>query len=565
MKKHILICLSVFFAAGLTAEEMPEGYYANADGKKDAELKTALSNICKGGSRYKYGTRDLNTMLEHYYTWDGFLQTDTKEDGTVWDMYSTRIHYMAQDTYGAVSIPDLEIEHCFPKSWWGGDNNDAYKDLYHLNPSNSRANNNKSAYPPGYVPTADKYENDIFRMGKNSAYGDFFVFEPCDEYKGDFARAYFYVATAYEDLTWAADASDYLDNSSYLEFRPWLQQVLLEWHRLDPVSEKEIVRQDRVSNIQHNRNPYIDYPGLVEYIWGDKQHTAVDFSTLTFTGSEDYQLPVETLGNIAREADGITEEGFTAQWRNRGTDNYTLEVFRLNYTSRNDTLLSVPVFHSSVIKADAAHFSYTGSFGTTGVGKSSVTFGTKTNPLKLTIQGLTIPADTRITVRAMAPMKINDTEGAQLKISADGSQIALQTLTFDETYYTFSIPQGTQNIMIEQGNGKLFNMQQMYIYSGNLTSAETPVEGYPVTVTGLSHRVETSMPEGETVYYRVTPEGMQPSNTIAVCRRPHNPTGNTSERLSDPAALPQKVIIGNGLYIRMPDGSLYSVSGIKLR
>ena len=92
-----------------------------------------------------------------------------------------------------------------------------------------------------------------------SQYG-FICFEPSEEYRGDFARAYFYIATAYEDFTWVSgttpfDAALAMDNDSYLEFKPWLIEVLLDWHRADPVSDKEICRADHISDIQHNRNP----------------------------------------------------------------------------------------------------------------------------------------------------------------------------------------------------------------------------------------------------------------------------------------------------------------------
>ena len=49
---------------------------------------------------------------------------------------------------------------------------------------------------------------------------------------------------------------------------------------MDPVSQKELDRAVQVNKIQGNRNPFIDYPELAEYIWGNKQGTAVDFHLL---------------------------------------------------------------------------------------------------------------------------------------------------------------------------------------------------------------------------------------------------------------------------------------------
>lgn len=579
--------MGILIALTISAEQMPKDYYKAADGKKDAELKTALSKIIypvdwsamtqtsskpnfikteyNAGNRCKYGARGVDEKHSHQYTWDGFLYTDTKEDNSIWDMYSNRVHFMALDIYGAVSIPDLEIEHCFPKSWWGGsastNENDAFMDLHHLNPANARANNNKGHNPPGYVKTKeDKKSNDIFIMGKNDDYGDFYVFEPCDEYKGDFARAYFYVVTAYENFVWQDVAKEYLDNDSWQEFKPWMQKVLVEWHKLDPVSEKEIVRNNAVSDIQHNRNPFIDYPELVDYLWGDKTGTAVKFADLTFTGSDDYELPVEQMGCTARFATDITKDGFVANWRHRDVENYQLDVFRKKITGKNDTLLNYPIFAASLVKTEE-HFTTSGSINTTGAGKSSVTFGTVSTPLVLTISGITIPENAHITVRAIAPMKINNTEGAQMKISADGTQIALQTLTFDETSYTFDIPKGTKNIVIEQGNGKLFNVQQMFIYAGDLSVTEEKLEGYPVTVTGISHKVECNLAKGDKVYYRVTPKGKDVSNTIEVMYT-GDPQG-TEQLQSVPQENVQKVF-ENGVLIIIRDGVRYSIVGQRL-
>lgn len=518
MKRHFLLFAVCAYTIGLMAQGMSAGYYDAIEGKEDSVLKSTLSQIIyspgryEAGERYKYGTRAVNEKHTHNYTWDGFVQTDMREDGTVWDMYSNRIHYMLLDTLGGVSIPDLEIEHCFPKSWWGGADNDAYKDLHHLNPANSRANNKKSANPPGYAVTNIDECSDIFRMGKNSAYGTFLVFEPCDEYKGDFARAYFYISTAYEQLQWQ---SNYMDNTSYLEFKPWLQQVLVEWHRLDPVSEKEITRNNRVYAIQHNRNPFIDYPDLVEYIWGNKVHTPVDMSQLVYTGSEAYELPIETLVSRALPATDVRSTGFTAHWKDAGNIGYELDVFTSSKTGHNDTILNMSVFNKASIQANS-YFSTSGSFGTTGTGKGTTTFGTNSNPLVVTISGLTIPANSRIVVRAMAPLKINNTAGAQMKISANGIQIALQTLTHDEEYYSFPLPAGTPSIVIEQGNGKLFNVEQLFIISGDEVITHNSLNGFPIVVNGTNYTVMHAMEIDVPVYYTVTPSGLRTSTPITV-------------------------------------------------
>lgn len=92
------------------------------------------------------------------------------------------------------------------------------------------------------------------------------VFEPDDEYKGDFARAIFYMATVYDDLHWTYDYM--FVSNTYPTLLPWAYNMLLQWSRQDPVSQKEIDRNNYVEQYQGNRNPFVDFPNLAEYIWG---------------------------------------------------------------------------------------------------------------------------------------------------------------------------------------------------------------------------------------------------------------------------------------------------------
>lgn len=278
--KHFLSIFFLLIPLLLQAEEMPVGYYNAIDGKQDSVLKSTLGQIIRPHTAIPYGSGAEST-------WGVFYYSDQNEEGYCMDMYCDS--WKKFTSVGAV-VSGCNIEHSFAKSWWGGSKNDAYKDCYHLNPSNATANSARSNYPLG-VPTKDLKDQSVtgsLKVGRATYEGEtFWVFEPKDEYKGDFARAYFYMATCYGDeLTWRLDNKDVgskyaMRNDSYLEFRDWEIEVLLTWHRQDPVSEKETKRMDAVSDFQHNRNPYIDYPELAEYIWGNKKGIAVKWSELT--------------------------------------------------------------------------------------------------------------------------------------------------------------------------------------------------------------------------------------------------------------------------------------------
>ena len=306
MKKYLLfLSVAVFALCSLStfAEDLPEGFYNPANGLKDCELKGTLKELIRNHTVIGYGEG----------SWQVFYYADQDENGYCMDMYCDD-----WKKFGAPgsAVSGCNVEHSFAKSWWGGAKNDAYKDCYHLNPSNSTANSARSNYPLGNVTNLVKTAGSL-KIGKqhhDSLNVDFNIWEPKDEYKGDFARAYFYMATCYGkdkngnyDPTvcsayqgWRLDNKDVgskfaMQNDNYLEFQPWEQEVLIQWHRQDPVSVKEIKRADAVSNFQHNRNPFIDYPYLAEYIWGEKAGEKLNMTDLMGSFETDF-IPGQSNG-----------------------------------------------------------------------------------------------------------------------------------------------------------------------------------------------------------------------------------------------------------------------------
>lgn len=274
------ICGSIF---SLLAD-MPRDYYPNSlEGKNGAELKTELHNLLKNHTRLPYGSRDYNQIA---CTWTVFKKSDVRPNGKVWDMYSNNSYNFSN---GAGATKGMNIEHSVPKSWWG----DAYDetatpltrfkydgsyDLHHLTPSDAAANTAKSNYPLGEVDSP-LFDNGVTKMGTGQANGRATnLFEPADEYKGDFARMYLYFVTCYQDYSWKSSALSMFAQNSYPTLNAYGQSLLLKWHRQDPVSQKEIDRNNAVYSFQGNRNPFIDYPNMVEYIWGDSTNYEFSFS-----------------------------------------------------------------------------------------------------------------------------------------------------------------------------------------------------------------------------------------------------------------------------------------------
>lgn len=233
-------------------------YYSSADGKKKAELKTALYQIIGNPSVKTYGS-----LWIHYY------DTDRLADNQVVDRYSNEKRYFKSQDGNAVA--GMNKEHGIPQSWWGGGTSGIGSDLHHVMPSDTEANSRKSNFGMGVV-TSQTWTNGSIKVGRGQAgnNGTVQLWEPADEWKGDFARVYFYIVTAYENRSLVQqEGANSMQTTTYPKLQPWASQLYLKWARQDPVSDLERKRNEAVYKIQGNRNPFVDYPSLAEFIWGD--------------------------------------------------------------------------------------------------------------------------------------------------------------------------------------------------------------------------------------------------------------------------------------------------------
>ncbi len=320
MKKLLLSCLAVLFATSIFAE-IPVGYYHKADGLQKEALKSALNDIVSYGKFLSYGGGTG-------FTWEGFYYTDRNAaDSSVIDMYSNEVFKFTY-TDGKPdfqAVEGMHIEHALPKSWWGGIQYNAYKDLNHLFPAEGRINSAKNDLPLGIVGEATS-DNGVSKVGKNTFRTEDYsgnCFEPNDEYKGDFARAYFYVVTAYEEFSEIWE-SPMIDKNTYPVWKDWALDLLLQWHRNDPVSPKELTRQEAVYGVQGNRNPFIDYPELVEHIWGTKT-------------AETFDLPTETRAYLVSPTRWDKCNFGVVMTGNKPTHTFTFEGYNIN----SDILLKI--------------------------------------------------------------------------------------------------------------------------------------------------------------------------------------------------------------------------------
>ena len=287
MKKLLALILTSCICLYAGAQ-FPEGYYSAVDGQQSADaVLDALQSCIKDHTVISYSS------LDNYFT-----TTDSREDGTIWDIYSTCSFTMDNIYANQSALCDgWNKEDVVPKSWFDGAT-PIYSDLFHTYPSDSRMNTLRTNYLYGEVDgdngtgiTNDPDGHALGKLGTNTFPGySGKVFEPADEYKGDLARTYFYMVARYRDNNFTNGNGAYVFTSNKTNLTSFATELFIKWHRQDPVSQKEVDRNNAIYSIQNNRNPFIDYPYLAEYIWGERAGETVDMSLLLSSSDSAFVL-----------------------------------------------------------------------------------------------------------------------------------------------------------------------------------------------------------------------------------------------------------------------------------
>lgn len=245
-----------------TIEEDTPCLYNELKGLTSAALRERL-----------HATTKSHTVLSYNQVRGDKAKVDVRSDGTLWDIYSdynfnlsdycTGIEYVEGECYNR--------EHALPKSWWGGSQDEPmYTDLHHIFSTDAYANEMRSAWVYDEVTSVNWSNNLGSKRGTGSTWNET-SFEPVDEYKGDLARVYFYMLTCYMDKDFTAGGKGFryfTYNNGICNFQSKALTLMLKWHRADPVSERETIRNEKVAQLQGNANPFVKQPALVEYIWG---------------------------------------------------------------------------------------------------------------------------------------------------------------------------------------------------------------------------------------------------------------------------------------------------------
>ncbi len=357
---------SAFIFSTFLIADIPPEYYDDAEGLDGEPLRLALHNIIDDHVPQSY-----SSLYGH------FQSTDAKSDGTVWDMYSDIPGGTPPYIYNFTSADQcgnyggegdcFNREHSWPKSWFN-EGMPMNTDLFHIYPTDGYVNGMRSNHPYGEVAsTTWTSQNGSQRGNMNSYNHNGTVFEPIDEYKGDFARTYFYMSTRYytEDSGW--DDNDMVNGSN---LNDWAVDMLMDWHLQDSVSQKELDRNDAVYAIQENRNPFIDHPEWVSCVWGEcdsgtenlppianagPDQIVAENQLVTLNGSESYDEENIDLSYIWTAPIGILLDDSTssvASFTTPTVDGSVDFIFELIVSDgeldSDPDLVTITVFHTNV-------------------------------------------------------------------------------------------------------------------------------------------------------------------------------------------------------------------------
>ncbi|MES2429762.1 MAG: endonuclease [Bacteroidota bacterium] len=298
-----------------TSTGVPAGYYNAASGLTCAPLKTALKNIISANTKeltYTPGVWNaVNSIDKH--------RNDANTADIIWDIYTDNptgpelyTFTPGSDQCGTYDEEGdcYNREHSFPREWFGGNVYPMYSDVHHIFPTDGWINGKHDSYPYGEVtnPTFTSKSNGS-KLGPNAT-GCYTgtAFEPINAYKGDIARAQLYMITRYQDnmVSWKTNgnADAVLNGTTYPSLDDWYIQTLLKWHHLDPVSQKEINRNNAIYALQGNRNPFVDNP-----TFADDMFSCVTYTCVTPVKLIDFSA-VKTSANISLKWSANAEINF---------------------------------------------------------------------------------------------------------------------------------------------------------------------------------------------------------------------------------------------------------------
>ena len=276
---------------GLVSSTAPVGYYDSLEGKSGAVLKQAIQDIIANPAvvhAHNYG--DIETIIKK-------ADQNPLNSNQVWLMYTEipRSKLDIQET--GINTGKWNREHIYPQSRGGfADGTESIPDGINVW-ATTDANDILAGHADAHHIRAEDGPENSSRGNKD--YGEYMG--PTGNqgsWRGDVARAVFYMAVRYNALSVVNGnpANTTVGQLGDLS-------LLLQWNQTDPKDDFEMNRNNYIYTWQVNRNPFIDYPNLADYIWGANAGQQWFSSLSTDQFSEDrvtiYPNPVKNLLNFA--------------------------------------------------------------------------------------------------------------------------------------------------------------------------------------------------------------------------------------------------------------------------
>lgn len=491
--KHLYLLLISIFAIGQSfafnchvtpADSLP-AYYASIDGTSGKELLSAIQQVAKIGYR--------TTDFRYDSVWLAFKYTDIRTDGLIWEIYSDcNFEYEKDRTSNTSQTGECKgynREHAMCQSWFGKKSNeDLYdlhgnkasssmkntpgSDIFHIYPASYGMNSRRGNRPYGEVLTAANTSGNGTKYGTpvttksvtNSIAGAYVegtitvstnVLEPADEYKGDIARSYFGTMVKWAG-EWAfnknelgnvifdatIDVDTHYGPENNYGFTDYGLALMLSWHRQDPVSQKEVDRNNGIQKTQGNRNPFIDYPYLAEFIWGEMSGQVLDFDQLLCSADELFQLGVSNgyLGEVQdMQIDTIFwmvgDTQYDCTYHHHGTKMKNLPEAPSSCSATSTTFMGWTTAPIADVSADAPIVLYTKAADFPAINTNTAYYAVFAQKTTSEIIGQTITlnkADSTDWTLTNLKQKSNNTDGAYWLLVKDASitspVIDLQTL-----------------------------------------------------------------------------------------------------------------------------------------
>ncbi|MBO9691217.1 endonuclease [Chryseobacterium sp.] len=293
MKK---ILLPIILISSCLSAQAPAGYYDGTAGLTGYALKSKLHDIISekminwhyDDLKVLYGQTDLDKYYDHDASNTQYLLDIYSEIPSGPDSYE----YTVDQIIAGASVEGMGYnrEHMMPQSTFSTSSSISdypmYSDLNFIIPVDAYINQRRSNYPYGVGNTTNHYIFSNTSRISNAAIPNYpytgRVYEPINEFKGDIARSLLYFAVRYEgklgsfntayttsaNLTPATDQCP-LDGTEERAIDLPYVAMLKQWSAMDPVSQREIDRNNTIYTLQKNRNPFIDHPEWIDMIWSE--------------------------------------------------------------------------------------------------------------------------------------------------------------------------------------------------------------------------------------------------------------------------------------------------------